>query len=467
MRMWLILTAVVILGGGTAYFTTLGDGRRDFEMGIAEADSGPLVMTVETLGTVEPLTTVTVGCETTGKIIEISVDHDDPVKKDQVICRIDPELVEAENSKAAAELARARSTVVDAEIRQREQEANLPVATQRASGQLEEAKASLIAEAHNWKRLDKLYKEENATETEWTLSRANHERALAAVQIAQSAYDQAKLNEEFLPKRASEAVDQAKAAAQLAEAQFRQTQTQLERCIIRSPIDGIVLKRYLDVGTTVIAQLQSPSLFDIAPGLDRMKVLAKVSESDIVHIEVGQPAKFTVEGKQRVEFSGKILHKRNQPEIVQGVTTYTVILEVDNDDRRTLLPGMSVNVEIECVKRPEAVRIVNKALRFKPPLTLDERQELLDNAKWPDEPTDAEGKPANYCKKSHLWRFDAASMKWELVPVWIGITDNVLTEVLAGAKPGDKFVREFTYKSGGTFSLKEAIRLAQPGNRTL
>lgn len=467
MRLWLIVSAVVLLGGGTALFSALRDSRPDYDLSLAEADRGSVVMTVETLGTVDPLTTVTVGCETTGKIVEISVDHDDPVKKDQIICRIDPELVEAENSKATAELARTKSAVVDAEIQLREQEANLPVATQRALGQLQEAKAALLAEEHNWSRLDKLYKEQNATETEWTLSKANYERALAAVQIAQAAYDQAKLNEEFLPQRAREMVDQAKAAARLAEAQHRQTQAQLERCIIRSPIDGIVLRRYLDVGTTVIAQLQSPSLFDIAPGLDRMKVLAKVSESDIVHIEVGQPAKFTVEGKQRVEFSGKILHKRNQPEILQGVTTYTVILEVDNDERRTLLPGMSVNVEIECVRREDAVRITNKALRFKPPLSLDDRQALLDHAVWPAEPTGPDGRPANYCKKSHLWRFDPDRFKWELVPVWIGITDNVLTEILAGAKPQDRFVREFTIKSGGTFNLKEAIRLSQPGNRTL
>lgn len=467
MRSWLIATTVLILGGGAAAFMVLRDGGGDFEIAYAEAGEGELVMTVETLGNIEPLTTVTVGCETTGKIIEITVDHDDPVEKDQVICRIDPELVEAENSKAAAELARARSTVMDAEIQQREQEANLPVATQRAHGQLQEAQAVLLAEEYNWKRIEKLFREENATETEFTLSKANYERAKATVQMAQAAYDQAKLNEKYLPERASEAVDQAKAAAQLAEAQFRQTQTQLERCVIRSPITGIVLQRYLDVGTTVNAAFQTPPLFLIAPSLHRMKVLAKVSESDIVHIENGQPATFTVEGKQRIEFAGEILHKRNQPEILQGVTTYTVILEVDNDERGTLLPGMSVNVEIECVKRTNAVRIPNKALRFKPPITLDERQDLLDAATWPEEPRGEDGKPALYCKKAHLWRFDATSRHWELVPIWVGITDNVHTEILSGAKPGDKFVREFVDKSNASFSLKEAIRLAQPGNRTL
>lgn len=467
MRLWSIIALVTVLGGGAAWFSLGGGGAGDFEVEFAVTEKGPVRMTVETLGTIEPLSTVTVGCEATGKIIEITVDFDDPVKKDQVICRIDPELVEAEMARAKADLARARSAVVDAEIQQRELQAQLPVATQRAHGQLQEVQAALIAEAYNWNRVDRLYRDQNATEAEWTMARASHERAEAAVKIAQAAYDQAKLNEEYQPQRAQEAVDQARAAQQLAEAVLSRTEAQLERCVIRSPIDGIVLRRYLDVGTTVVAQFQPPALFDIAPSLDRMKVLAKVSESDIVHVDEGQPASFTVEGKQRVTFEGRILHKRNQPVTIQGVATYTVILEVDNDERRTILPGMSVNVEIECVNRPETLHVSNKALRFRPPIDLELHRDLLDAATWPDEPRGEDGKTMNYARKAHLWRFEPSSGKWELVPIWIGVTDNVVTEVLAGARAGDRFVREFIPKSAGGFSLKEAIRLAAPGNRTM
>lgn len=467
MRTWLILATVGVLGGGTALFTTLGGGNGDVQSFNAEVESGPIVMTVETLGTIEPLTTVTVGCETTGKIVEIAVDHDDPVTKDQVICRIDPELAQAQHAQSKAELARAQSALVDAEILQKEQNANLPIATQQALGKLQEAQAALIAEAYNWKRIDKLYESGDATEAEWTMIKANHERAKAAVLFAEAAYEQAKLNEQFLPQRAREAVDQAKAALKLAEARFEATQAQLDKCIIQSPIDGIVLQRYLDVGTTVNAAFQTPPLFLLAPSLTRMKVNAKVSESDIVHIDVGQKARFTVEGKQRVRFEGKILHKRNQPEIVQGVTTYTVILEVDNDERQTLLPGMSVNVEIECVNRPEAVFIANKALRFKPPIPIEDRQALMDALNWPAEPKGEDGAPALYSKRTHLWQYDDSGRSWRAVPIWIGVTDNVNTEILSGARPGDEFVREFVDGSSGGFSLKEAIKLASPDNRTL
>lgn len=467
MRTWLILATVGVLGGGTALFTTLGGGHGNVQCFNAKVESGAIVMTVETLGTIEPLTTVTVGCETTGKIVEIAVDHDDPVKKNQVICRIDPELAEAQHAQSKAELARAKSALVDAEILQKEQNANLPVATKQAEGKLQEAQAALLAEAYNWKRIDGLFESGDATEAEWTMYKSNHERAKAAVLFAEAAYEQAKLNEEFLPQRAREAVGQAKATLMLAEARFEATQAQLDKCIIQSPIDGIVLQRYLDVGTTVNAAFQTPPLFLLAPSLDRMKVNAKVSESDIVHIDVGQKARFTVEGRQRVRFAGRILHKRNQPEIVQGVTTYTVILEVDNDERQTLLPGMSVNVEIECVNRPNALCIANKALRFKPPASIEQRQALVDALVWPEEPKAEDGSPALYCKRTHLWQYNETDGNWRAVPIWIGVTDNVNTEILLGAKPGDEFVREFADSSSGGFSLKEAIKLASPDNRTL
>ncbi len=467
MRTWLIIGAVAVLGGGTVLVRTFGGGEGDYAIDVAMIDTGPLTMTVETLGTVQPLSTVTVGCETTGKIIEIMVDDDDPVTQDQIICRIDPELVEAAHAQSVADLTRAKSAALEAEISEREQAAALPVATAQAQGRLQESKANLLAEEYNWTRVDRLYKEGNATEAEWTAAKARFEGAQATVKIAEAAHDQAKLNEEFLPKRSRQAVEQAKAAEKLAEARFASTKAQVNRCVIHSPIDGIVLKRYMDVGATVNAVYQTPPLFLIAPGLDRMRVNAKVSESDIVHIDVGQEARFLVEGKQRIEFEGVILHKRNQPEMVQGVTTYTVILEVDNDERRTLLPGMSVNVEIQCVHRSEALRLSNKALRFKPPIDLTLRQSMIDALEWPAAPHGADGKPALYSKRDHAWRFDRQSRTWSAAPLWIGVTDNVSTEVLWGGQAGDVFVTEFIDQSSSGFSLKEAIKLARPDNRTL
>jgi len=200
-----------------------------------------------------------------------------------------------------------------------------------------------------------------------------------------------------------------------------------------------------------------------------MKVSARVSESDIAHIEVGQKATFTVEGKQRSNFEGTILQKRNQPEIIQGVTTYTVILEVQNDARRTLLPGMSVNVVIECVRHDKTDKIANKALRFRPPLELEERRKLLDamEASYPAEPKNPDGSRIDYCQKSAAWKFNESDNTWTPVPLWTGVTDNFETQILSGAKAGDQFVDKFIEKSSAGFSLKEAIRQANPAERSL
>jgi len=467
MRTWLTIIVILLLAGGGLAFTMLHEDGPPYEIAFSPIETGPITMTVETLGTIEPLSTVQVGCETTGKILDIPVDLDEPVKKDQIICRIDPELVNAQHAKSVAELTRARSAVLEAKLAKAEQVANLPVLTAQAAGRLEEAKAALLEAGFNWTRVDELYKSDNATDAEWTRIKAQYERANAAVTIAQAEYELAKNNQDFLPKRAEEAVQQAKAAEKLAEAAFRTTKAQVDRCVIRSPIDGIVLKRYMDVGATVNATFQTPPLFLIAPGLERMRVNAKVSESDITHIEVGQKATFTVEGRQRTQFSGTILHKRNQPDIVQNVVTYTVELEVNNDARRSLLPGMSVNVEIQCVHRDNAEKISNVALRFKPPLPSEERRAAVAQAQWPPSPVDENGQAPIYCKKAHAWRFDPATGRWSLVPLWVGVTDNIDTEVLGGAKAGDQFVKKFIDKSKSGFSFKEALKLASPNNRTL
>ncbi len=468
MRALKIVVPIVILGIAGLIYATRGSGDGAYEKIDTTVETGPITMTVETLGTVEPLTTVTVGAETTGKIVENLVDHDFLVTKDQIICRIDPELANAKHQQSVAELRRAKSALGEAKIAQEEQNANLPVLTAQALGQLQEAQAALVQAEFNWNRIDKLYQNNDAVEAEWTGAKAAFQRAEATVTMAQASYNLAKNNESFLPRRAAEAVEQAEAAGKLAQAMFDTTNAQVAKCIIRSPIDGIVLKRYMEVGTTIITTFQTPPLFLIAPSLDRMRVNAKVSESDIAHIDVGQKARFSVEGKRRAEFHGTILEKRHQPDVVQGVTTYTVILEVDNDDRATLLPGMSVNVVIDCVHRPDAVKIANAALRFKPPISADERRDLCDKAAAPTQPKSADGTPINYCEEAFVWSFDASSKQpWTPHPLWIGITDNIQTEILVGAEAGQSFVKKFIDNSSAGFSFKEAMRLARPDNRTL
>ncbi len=467
MRYWKIIVFVLVLVGLGVGYKAVSSRQAAVELTHADVERGTVLMTIETLGNIEPLSTVTVGCEVTGRIIEMPVSHDDPVKKDQIICKIDPELADADHQKSIAEMERTKSLVQDATVALEEQKETLPVLTEQARQQWEVAKSSLEQMKFNWERIDKLYKEGNAPELEWMISKTNYAQAQANERLAEAQYKQAMNNEKFVPRRIAQTLEQAKAAAALAEANFQTTEARVNRCVIRSPIDGIVLKRFEEPGATVIAALATPPLFLLAPRLDRLRVNAKVSETDIVHIDVGQTAHFKVEGKQTSTFSGKILHKRNQPEIVQGVTTYTVSMEVDNDERHTLLPGMSVNIEIECERRENAMRIANSTLRFKPPIPPEEFRKKIDAAAHPPAPTAADGKRANYCTKEYAWKYDEASGEWSVVPLWVGITDNVFTEVISGAKEGDSFVTKFVRKSTGGFDFKEALKLSQEGNRSI
>ncbi len=458
----------MVVGGGLLAYVVFGDGEGDYQIAGTSVFSAPITMTIETSGTVEPLSTVQIGCEVTGKIIELTVDDDEPVRVGQVIARIDPELADAEHRQSQADYLKSKSAVAGAKLALAEQIANLPVMTKQALAKKQEAAAALTETEYQWKKIDEIYKEGAASEAEWVVRKSVWQRAEAALTGAEAVYETAVNNEEFAVQRARETVAQADATLELAEARRNFTSTRVERCTISSPIDGLVLKRYLDVGTTVVAAFQPPLLYLLAPSLDHMRVSAKVSESDISHIEVGQKARFTVEARQPVQFEGTIKHKHNQPDIVQNVVTYTVDLEVDNDARHTLIPGLSVNVEIECVFKPEVTQVSNAALRFKPPLTLEQRRALVDAVQWPPKPTvDASGEEAAYCSKAYGWRYDEESNSWTVVPLWVGVTDNINTEVLTGAQPGDTLIKRFIDQSDAGFSLKEAFKLASPDNRTL
>jgi HlyD family secretion protein len=468
MRRWIIVGVLIaIVGGGIAANASRKGGPK-YDLTYCDITSAPITMTIETNGTVEPLSTIQVGCEVTGKIIELPVDHDDPVKKDQVICLIDPELAKAEHEQSLADHLKAVSAVADAKIALDEHRANLPVRTQQALAQLQEAQAALVDAEYTWKRVDGLYKNKDASEVEWIGRKASWLKAQSTVTGAEAAHKLAQNNESVLPKRAEQAVAQAEAALQLADARKNFTATRVDRCTIRAPIDGVVLRRYLDAGTTVTAAFQTPVLFMLAPSLDRMRILAKVSESDISHVEVGQTARFTVEARQPVKFEGKILHKRNQPDVIQNVVTYTVLFEVDNDKNHTLMPGLSVNVEIECVAKPSVALVPNAALRFKPPISLEDRQELMAAATWPEKPTaDSSGKPADYCSKGWAWSYDESSHHWRAVPLWLGVTDNVNTEILVGASASERLVKKCVELQSGGFNFKEALKMARPDGRTL
>jgi HlyD family secretion protein len=305
----LLLVAVV---GYRHYRSAAEDAARYVT---AAADLGPIDQVVSATGTLNPVKTVQVGTYVSGPIIALDVDYNSPVKKDQRVAKIDP----------------AQFTV-----KVREAEANLA----NAKAKVQKDRADLT--------LKKLLLDRNHT-------------LLARNLIAQNDLDTARSN-----------YDQAVAQLALDEAGIQQSQASLEEAMVNlrftdilSPVDGVVVSRNVDVGQTVAASFQTPTLFLIAEDLTKMQVDANVSESDVGRVHEGQPATFTVDAYPGTPFRGMVAQVRNAPLTVQNVVTYDVVVAVDNANLE-LKPGMTANVTITTVHRDRVLRVPVRALRFRP-----------------------------------------------------------------------------------------------------
>jgi HlyD family secretion protein len=312
------LVVAVTLGVCAAgYFFFVREGDAGPGKPLTEiVDRGDITAAVTATGTVNPVTTVQVGTYVSGPIREISADYNSPVKKGQRVAKIDPGPFQMRVEAAEASLANARARV-------RKSEADLELRRR----QLERQEQLRAREASSVNDLD----------------------------TARSSYDQAV---------AQLALD--RAGVQQVEAALREARINLGYTDIVSPVDGVVVARNVDVGQTVAASFQTPTLFLIAQDLTQMQVNANVSESDIGSVREGQPASFTVDAYPGRGFEGQIVQVRNSPKTVQNVVTYDVVIGVDNGDL-SLKPGMTATVTIRTDERPDAVRIPLRALRFEPP----------------------------------------------------------------------------------------------------
>lgn len=416
----------VIAGGGYAAKKYWG-GNGASQIKTVTVVRGPLKMTVETTGTLTPLISVNVGCEVSGTVGELLADFNAQVKKGEVLAKLRPELFEADLAQAEANVASAKA--------------------QAEAAQVEVAKSKRQLE-----KVERLVERKAATTEELSVGRevlgaaeARLKSAMASIQGAEATRDLAK--------------------------------TKLERSVIYAPMDGIVLSRLIDVGQTVAAALTSPVLFIMAPNLDKMQVHANVSESDIGRVRVGQKSTFTVDAYPEREFTGEVVQVRNNPTTIQGVVTYTVVIEVDNR-ARLLKPGMTANVTIEVASRDKVLKIANSALRFRPPISAEQLLAVTNDLKWPQaDPSSppaasqAPGATDSSAASAVLPRMQQvlwvlAGKEWKPVPVVLGITDNRETEVLSGLDEGAVCVISYQAPDRG-FSFKEALKNANPGNRSL
>jgi HlyD family secretion protein len=290
-----------------------------------------------------------VGSQVSGKIKEIFVDFNSEVKKGQLIARIDPEQIEYRLRQAQADLDAARASVGT-------QQAN--VAVQKA--EVARAEANLANAKRDYERKKLLVEKNFIAASEADTAEATFRAQTAALESARAQLGVAAAN-----AKNSEAVVSQR------DAQLAQAKVDLERTQIRSPVNGVVVKRSIEPGQTVAASLQAPELFIIAQNLADMQVEAAIDESDVGRIRVGQNATFTVDSFAGRTFTGAVRQVRKAATTVSNVVTYTVVISAANPDLN-LLPGMTANVRIVTDRRDSALKVANSALRFRPPGVTEE-----------------------------------------------------------------------------------------------
>ncbi len=311
---WGLGVLVVTVVGVTAYVRIDADAATPRLM-TSHLTRGAIVQSVSSTGTLQPVDTVEVGTQVSGTIKTLGANFNSVVKKGQVVATLDPALFESQVEQAKANVARLRADVEQSKV------------------QLKDAQQKLT-------RAQALQKEQLVAQSDFDAAQIAAEAAGAAVKSQDAQLGQA-------------------------EAALRQSEVSLSNTIIKAPVDGIVLSRNVEVGQTVSAGLQAPTLFVIARSLQTMQLNASVNEADIGLVQATQPVSFTVDAYGDQRFTGTVREVRLQPTTTNNVVTYTVVIDVPNGDQK-LKPGMTATVSIEIARANDVLRVPAAALRFQP-----------------------------------------------------------------------------------------------------
>lgn len=298
---WIVLLVLIAAGGGYYYWRTKHPSKKPVEFKTAEVVRGDIIQAVTANGQLSPVKSVQVGTQVSGIIMDIMVDFNSAVTNGQVIAQIDPSTYKQNITQSEADLQNAQAALEYAQV--------------------------------NFKRATEL---------------------LAAKLIPPADYDKAIAD-----------LHQAQAVVKTREASLNKSKVDLERATIYAPVDGIVISRNVDVGQTVAASFNTPTLFLIANDLRRMRIEAMVSEADVGGVDVGQLVNFTVDAFMNRPFSGKVSQVRFNPITNQNVVNYTAIVDVKNDDLK-LRPGMTAVASIVTGEKKDVLKIPNAAFRYRP-----------------------------------------------------------------------------------------------------
>ena len=309
----IVIILIAIGAGGAVFYAKRGD--KEPTVTTLKTSRGPIVDAVGATGTLQAVTTVTVGTQVSGIVEELYADFNSIVKKGQVVARLDPSILNTQVETAKANLTNAQANLE----RQK-------VAVQDAQSKLARAKELTARE---------LITKVDLENAEVTVKQADAQLKSTESQIVQ------------------------------AEAAVNKAKVDLDHTVITAPIDGIVIKRSVDKGQTVAASMQAPELFIIAADLTKMQVNANIDESDVGRMRPGQAVTFRVDAYPTETFHGTVHQVRLNPLTVQNVVTYSTVIDVPNPELK-LKPGMTANVNIEIARRDNVLRIPNAALRFRP-----------------------------------------------------------------------------------------------------
>ena len=311
----IVLAVVVAAAGFLVIKKPWAKGEDLITFSTVQVTKGSIAAQVTANGTLSAVSTVQVGAQVSGRVVELHADFNDNVKKNQIIAKLDEQVLQSQIDQAAANLAVAAANVNKADV--------------------------ALADADRQLKRQKTLQDQQLV-------------AGVTVESAQVAFDTAKAA--LLAARAT----QAQAAANLSQAKMS-----LSYATIYSPVDGVVLSRAVDVGQTVAASLQAPVLFTIAEDLARMQIDTAVAEGDVGRLQEKMAATFTVDAFPGRQFKGVVRQVRNSPTTTQGVVTYDAVIDVDNSDH-ALRPGMTANVTFVLAQVADAIKVPNSALRFKP-----------------------------------------------------------------------------------------------------
>jgi HlyD family secretion protein len=379
------IVAIGIAIGGYVFFN--GERKPPIRYRAAAVERGEIVSVVSATGTINPVVSVQVGTQVSGMIKSLHADFNSRVKAGETVAVIDPETFKARREQAASNLEMARSNVA------------------RSNADLAQRKRELD-------RVQSLLPQQFVSQNDVDVALTNFQSAEAQLRVAAAQ------------------VKQAEAALNAADLELKYT-------VIRSPVDGIVVARNVEVGQTIAASFATPNLFLIALDLTNMQVDTNVSESDIGGMTEGKDAVFTVDAYPGVTFTGTIKQVRLAPVNIQNVVTYNVVVAVDNKDLR-LKPGMTANVSIVVAQREQVLKVPNAALRFMPPRTEGDRGGSDGVATKMDG-----GRPIHAGREAvqsrTVWK-QMESGDLVSLSVQTGISDGVTTEILSGGLTEDDSV---------------------------